>query len=135
MVTYGDGLSDIDINKLVAFHRSHGKLATVTGVRPPSRFGELLLDGHKVKKFNEKPSVSHGYINGGFFVMRRDIFKYLPNNPSLALEQQPLSRLAQDNELMVYKHDQFWQCMDTYRDLQLLQQLWQGSRAPWKQWK
>ena len=135
MLTYGDGLSDIDIDQLVSFHRSHGKVATVTGVRPPGRFGELESDETgMVMEFNEKPQATGGRISGGFFVLNRAIFDYLPDGDGLVFEEDPLRKLVADNQLMVHQHDGFWQCMDTYRDFKLLTGLWEGGKAPWKNW-
>jgi glucose-1-phosphate cytidylyltransferase len=133
--TYGDGIGDIDIRKLLAFHRSHGKLGTVTGVRPPSRFGELALDGCQVSSFTEKPQVTQGYINGGFFVFEREfIERYLNDREDLTLEREPLNRLAADGELMMYAHEGFWQPMDTYREWKHLESLWNSDQVPWKLW-
>ena len=133
MLTYGDGVADIDLAKLVAFHRRHGRIATVTGVRPPSRFGELLTSGSRVVEFSEKPSISQGYINGGFFVFNRAVFTYLSDDDTCVLERDPLERLAKDHQLEMYAHDGYWQCMDTPRDLQHLQEAWERG-APWKVW-
>lgn len=135
MLTYGDGLSDIDIDRLLAFHREHGKIATLTGVRPPGRFGEIesSSDG-QVLEFNEKPQATGGRISGGFFVFNRKIFDYLPDEDGLVLEETPLRRLVMDNQLMVHHHDGFWQCMDTYRDFKYLSGLWETGQAPWKNW-
>ena len=148
MLTYGDGVADIDIQELLKFHKSHGKIGTVTGVSPSSRFGELVVTEDQVKKFSEKPQVKEGFINGGFFVFDKRIFNYLKDNDECIFEKNPLEYLASDGELMVYKHKGFWQCMDTYRDLQLLNNLWIGRKAekklyfnsekirpPWKVWK
>ncbi len=137
MVTYGDGLGDIDIAKLLAFHRSHGKIGTVTGVRPPGRFGELELDKQgRVLAFNEKPQVSEGYINGGFMIFKRAFLeKYLNNDESLVLERDPMIKLAHDGELMMYPHEGFWQPMDTLREYQMLNQMWDSGKAPWKLWQ
>lgn len=132
MLTYGDGVADVDLKALVAFHRKHGRLGTVTGVRPPSRFGELITDGDSVRTFSEKPSVSAGHINGGFFVFRRGFFDYLSADDDCVLEREPLERLAQEDQLRMYLHPGFWQCMDTFRDLQYLQQLWDGGKPPWE---
>ena len=135
-LTYGDGLGDVDIAALLRFHAGHGKLGTVTGVRPPGRFGELRLerDG-RATEFNEKPQVTEGFINGGFFVFEREFFdKYLATDEDLVLERAPLQRLARDGELMVFVHEGFWQPMDTYRELTLLDELWKSGRAPWKVW-
>lgn len=135
MLTYGDGLSDIDIDALAAFHESHGKIATLTGVRPPGRFGELESDENGVVlEFNEKPQATGGRISGGFFVLNRRIFEYLPNEDGLVFEEQPLRGLVRDNQLMVHQHDGFWQCMDTYRDYKLLNTLWEDGNAPWRNW-
>lgn len=132
MLTYGDGLSDIDIPALVDFHKRHGKIATVTGVRPPGRFGELEADDDgAVIEFNEKPQATGGRISGGFFVFNREIFDYLPSEPGLVFEEEPLRRLVADQQLMVYAHDGFWQCMDTFRDYKYLTGLWEGGNAPW----
>ncbi len=135
MLTYGDGVADIDINRLVEFHHRHGKIGTITGVRPPSRFGELLVDNSRVVEFSEKPRVSHGYINGGFFVFNRSIFNYLSSDDSCTLEREPLERLSRDGELMIHPHTGFWQCLDTYRDLRLLHGLWNSGKVPWKIWE
>ena len=134
-VTYGDGVADVDLKAAYAFHRAHGKLATVTGVRPPSRFGELTLDGGRVACFSEKPQLGNGLINGGFFFFEPAfIEKYLSGEASCVLEHEPLQRLARDGELFVYKHAGCWQCMDTYRDWEHLEKLWQEGAAPWKVW-
>jgi glucose-1-phosphate cytidylyltransferase len=129
MVTYGDGLGAVDLEALVAFHRSHGKLATVTAVHPPARFGALVLDDHRVVEFTEKPQTREGWINGGFFVFEPGIFAYLDDDSPL--ERGPLERLAEAGELLAYRHDGFWQPMDTLRDKQLLEALWQSGQAPW----
>jgi glucose-1-phosphate cytidylyltransferase len=136
-LTYGDGLGSIDLAALVRFHRAHGRIGTITGVRPAGRFGELLAgsDGGAIE-FNEKPQVSTGLINGGFFIFQRDfVNQYLNDRDDLVLEQEPLQRLAKDGQLMVFEHGGFWQCMDTYRELKLLEQLWESGDAPWKQWE
>jgi glucose-1-phosphate cytidylyltransferase len=129
MVTYGDGLANVDLTALAAFHCSHGKLATVTAVRPPARFGELVLDGARVREFAEKPQTSQGWINGGFFVFEPGIFDYLDETNSL--ERRPLERLAAEGQLMAFSHEGFWQPMDTLREKQLLESLWQSGKAPW----
>ncbi|MBI4356142.1 MAG: glucose-1-phosphate cytidylyltransferase [Candidatus Omnitrophica bacterium] len=134
LFTYGDGVANVDLKRLMAFHRSHGKIATVTGVHPPSRFGELLVQGERVQEFSEKPLISEGRINGGFFVLQRRIFDYLSDEELLIFERGPLERLAKDGQLMMYAHDGFWQCLDTPRDLQLLTELWAQGRPPWKVW-
>lgn len=135
-LTYGDGLGDINIAELIRFHRSHGKIATVTGVRPPGRFGELEIEDNQVSAFAEKPQVSTGFINGGFFIFEREFLdRYLDDRDDLVLEQEPLQHLAADGELMVWKHDGFWQPMDTYREWKILEELWDTGRAPWKVWE
>lgn len=136
LLTYGDGLSDVDVGKLLAFHRSHGKIATVTAVRPPGRFGEMRMeDDGGVIEFNEKPQATEGFINGGFFVIdARRVWPYLEGDDDLVLERQPLQRLAADGQLAAYRHTSFWQPMDTFREYQLLNDLWASGRAPWKSW-
>lgn len=132
LLTYGDGLADIDVYALLRFHESHKKIATVTGVRPGvGRFGELVLDGQQVTRFAEKPDHDDGYINGGFFVFQRDVFRYLSPDDSCVLEQEPLRGLAVDQQLMSYFHHGFWHCMDTYRDYQQLNDIWNRGQAPW----
>lgn len=135
MVTYGDGVSDLDIGALTRFHASHGKLATVTGVRPPARFGDLTTEGDKVLRFAEKPHSAGGYINGGFFVFERKFLDYLSTDESCTLEQRPLEKLAQDDELRMFAHDGFWHPMDTLRDTTHLTELWNTGKAPWKTWQ
>jgi len=132
MVTYGDGVGDIPVDALLRFHRSHGRLATVTAVRPPARFGALLLDGDTVVEFAEKPQVCEGWINGGFFVFEPGVFPYL--NPDHSLERETLERLASDRQLMAFHHEGFWQPMDTLREKQSLESLWTSGNAPWKVW-
>ncbi len=134
MVTYGDGVSDMDIRSLVAFHRAHGRLATVTAVRPPARFGGLVLDGDLVGEFSEKPQTGEGWINGGFFVFEPAVFSYLSGDHTI-LEREPLERLAAEKQLMAFRHTGFWQPMDTLRDKDLLESLWASGKAPWKAWK
>lgn len=131
MVTYGDGLSNVDINRLLEYHKSHGKIGTMTGVYPSSRFGELVIKNGKVEVFSEKPQTTKGLINGGFFVFNRGIFDYLNDNDGCILERAALENLASDGELMVYPHDGFWQCVDTYRELELINSMWKSSNAPW----
>lgn len=134
-LTYGDGLGDVDVQALLAFHRSHGKLATVTAVHPPGRFGELRVEGARAAAFAEKPQVTEGFVNGGFFVFERAfIDRFLDDRDDLVLEGEPLQRLAAAGELMVFTHDGFWQPMDTYREWKLLEELWREGRAPWKVW-
>lgn len=134
MMTYGDGLSNIDIRQLVAFHRKHGRLATVTAVRPPARFGGLSFNGTLVDRFEEKPQIGEGWINGGFFVLEPGVLDYIEGDDSI-FEREPLERLAGDGQLVAYLHDDFWQCMDTLRDVRLLESLWQSHEAPWKVWE
>tara|TARA_R110002126_G_scaffold110918_1_gene248368 strand:- start:81557 stop:82333 length:777 start_codon:yes stop_codon:yes gene_type:complete len=132
MLTYGDGVSDVDIAKLVAFHKSHGKTLTVTGVRPPGRFGEMVSreDG-QILEFNEKPQASAGRISGGFFVANSKLFSCLDNREDLVFEEGPMRQLVQDGELMMFEHDGFWQPMDTSREYQLLNALYEEGKAPW----
>lgn len=134
-LTYGDGVSDVDLDALVAFHLGHGKLVTLTGVRPPGRFGELNLDGHRVRSFQEKPDAAGGHINGGFMVCEPGFLDYVTDSESCILERAPLESLARDGQLMMYRHDGFWQCMDTFRDYQLLNELWSNGKAPWRTWE
>jgi len=133
MVTYGDGLADVDLTALLSFHRNHGCIGTVTAVRPPSRFGGIVLDGNRIAEFTEKPQIGEGWINGGFMVFKPGVFKYLKNDHNI-LEIDVLERLAKDRQLMAYRHDKFWQCMDNLRDKRLLEHLWQEDKAPWKVW-
>jgi glucose-1-phosphate cytidylyltransferase len=131
MATYGDGVADIDLAALVAFHKQQGRLATVTAVRPSARFGELLLDGSsRVRQFKEKPHTEGGWINGGFFVFEPEVFRYIPDDMTV-LEEEPLETLAREGELVAYRHESFWQCMDTPRDRLLLETLWTAGTAPW----
>ena len=135
LLTYGDGVSDIDVSDLLRFHKSHGKIATVTGVQPPSRFGELMTKSKKVVEFGEKRNLSDGgMINGGYMVFDHRVFRYLTEREECVLEKQPLERLAKSGQLMVYRHKGFWQCMDTLRDMNLLNSLWEKKKAPWKIW-
>lgn len=134
MVTNGDGVGDIDINALIAFHKSHGKIATVTGVNYVSRFGELNIEGEDVTKFLEKQEKSAAYINGGFFVFSRKIFDYLTFDDSCDLEIGPLEKLTSEGQLKVYKQAGFWSCMDTLRDVDYLNALWAQGQAKWKVW-
>ncbi len=133
-LTYGDGVSDVDIGGAIAFHREHGKRATVTAVRPASRYGQLDLDGHEVRAFAEKPVEEGGWINGGFFVLSRDVEDYLGHDDECVWERDPLERLAAEGELRSYFHDGFWQPMDTLRDRQMLEGMWDRGEAPWKTW-
>jgi glucose-1-phosphate cytidylyltransferase len=131
LITYGDGVSNVDLDKLIEFHRSHGRIGSVTAVRPPARYGGILFDGHFVSSFTEKPQIGEGWINGGFFVFEPGIFHYLDDDQS-SLEAHGLEKLASDRQLAAYKHEDFWQCMDTLRDKYLLERLWQSGRAPWR---
>lgn len=133
MLTYGDGVADLNIRDLLKFHRSHGKLATVTAVRPPARFGALRFDGDQVTAFVEKPQLGEGWINGGFFVFENAVLDYI-NDDETILERDPLERLAQDGQLMAFRHQTFWQGTDTLRDVRLLRSLWDNNEAPWKIW-
>lgn len=133
MLTWGDGVSNIDLDALLRFHRSHGRLATLTAVRPPARFGHLELDGDRIVEFTEKPQTSEGWINGAFFVLEPGVFDYVDGDAT-QWEREPLERLAADGQLMAYRHESFWQCMDTIRDKKLLEKLWVEGMAPWKTW-
>jgi glucose-1-phosphate cytidylyltransferase len=133
MLTWGDGVSDIDLRALLDFHRSHGRLATLTAVRPPARFGHLQLDGDEVCEFSEKPQTGEGWINGAFFVLEPGVLDYIDSDKTM-FEHEPLQRLAKDGQLMAYQHTGFWQCMDTVRDRDYLERLWAGNAAPWRVW-
>lgn len=133
MVTYGDGVGNVDIEALVAFHREHGRLATVTAVHPPSRFGAMVLDGERVMEFSEKPQMREGWINGGFFVFEPAIFDLLTDDSTI-LEREPLEILARREQLMAFYHSGFWQPMDTLREKQILESLWASDSPPWKTW-
>ncbi len=134
LLTYGDGVSNVDVRRLLDFHIAHGKIGTVTGVRPPSLFGELQIEGRQVTLFTEKPQTSSGLISGGFMVFSRRIFDYLSRDDACDLERGPMERLANEGELMVYQHPGDWACVDTFRDLQHLNALWSAQRAFWKVW-
>ncbi len=135
LLTYGDGVSDVDVARSIAFHKEHGKLATVTAVRPPGRFGEMRIDAGAVTEFNEKPQATEGFINGGFFVLdARRIWPYVGTDRRTVFEQEPLRRLAQDRQLVAFPHTGFWQPMDTAREYGLLNELWASGKAPWKSW-
>jgi len=134
LLTYGDGVANVNMKDLIKFHRSHGKIATVSGVMPPSRFGELIVKGDRVIEFGEKPQTHEGVINGGYFVLDRRVFDYLSTDDDCIFERKPLEKLAQQGQLMMYPHKGFWQCMDTLRDMQLLNELWERGEAPWKVW-
>lgn len=131
MLTYGDGVANIDIEALLAFHRSHGKMVTVTAVHPGARFGELKIESEQVKSFQEKPQMGQGWINGGYFVIQPEFFDLIAGDSTI-LEREPLEQVARMGELMAYRHDGFWQCMDTKRDRDSLEELWQTGSAPWK---
>lgn len=133
MLTWGDGLSNVDLNALLAFHLAHGKLATLTAARPPARYGHLQFEGDQVTRFSEKPQLAEGWINGAFFVLNRGVFDYIDGDAT-QWEKQPLENLAQEAQLMAYKHTGFWQCMDTLREKYILQTLWNDSNAPWAVW-
>ena len=136
LLTYGDGLANIDLNQLVSFHKAHGKIGTVSGVHMPSRFGKLVINTENclVERFTEKPleSGTEDYINGGFFMFNREFFRYVDIDKSCVLERKPLEQLAKDGELAIFQHNGYWQCMDTYRDWLTLEELWQTGEAPWK---
>ena len=131
LLTYGDGVADIDIDALVNFHNSHGKMVTMTAVRPAARFGELEIDNDQITSFKEKPQLDKGWINGGFFVINPEFFNYIDGDNTL-LEREPLEKVATSGELMAYKHFGFWQCMDNKRDQENLEDLWANNKAPWK---
>jgi glucose-1-phosphate cytidylyltransferase len=133
LVTYGDGVSDVDLDALLDFHRAQGRLATLTAVRPPARFGGLSFDGERVARFTEKPQIGEGWINGGFLVFEPGVFRYLEDDAT-SLEADAMERLAADGQLAAYRHDGFWQCMDTLRDKRLLEALWATGAPPWKTW-
>jgi glucose-1-phosphate cytidylyltransferase len=134
MLTWGDGVSDINLYDLLTFHKAHGKLATLTAVRPPARFGHLELDGDQITEFSEKPQTREGWINGAFFILEPAVFDYIEGDDT-QWEKEPLEQLAKDGQLMAYRHASFWQCMDTIRDKKLLESLWQSGNAPWKTWE
>ena len=130
MLTYGDGVSDVDLTAVLAFHRSHGKLATVTAVRPPARFGDLTIENQYVRSFQEKPQAGEGWINGGFFCFEPAVLDFIENDATI-LERAPLEELARQGQLMAYQHPGYWQSMDTLRDKQALEELWASGNAPW----
>ena len=134
MMTYGDGVANVDINDLLSFHKSHGKLATVTGINPASRFGRIKISGNQALSFCEKPKENGNLINGGFFVFNKRIFDYLSYDDNCDLEVGPLERISQEGQLMVFKHQGFWSCMDTFRDMEYLNKLWISGEAKWKVW-
>lgn len=133
-LTYGDGVSDIDLDKLVNFHKSHGKMGTVTAVHPPSRFGEMVIEDESVTNFDEKPQMHTGYINGGFFVFERSMLNYLTEDENCDFEFGPLQQIVEDNQLNAYKHDGFWQPMDNIRERNYLDELVRNNKAPWMKW-
>ncbi len=132
MMTYGDGVADVDLSKLLTFHRGHGGLVTLTSVRPPARFGALGFEGDQIRHFKEKSTLSEGWINGGFFVIEPKALDYIQED--VMWEHAPMERLAEDGQLYGYQHEGFWQCMDTLRDLKFLESLWQGGAPPWRTW-
>ena len=134
LLTYGDGVANVDIKALLEFHKKHGKLATITAVRPPARFGGLVFQEDRVVQFSEKPQIGEGWINGGFFVFEPKVLDYIAGDGTI-LERDPLETLASEGQLMAYRHDKFWQCMDTLRDVKTLESLWESGKAPWKTWK
>ncbi len=135
LLTYGDGVCNVDLDRLIAFHKTHGRALTVTGVRPPGRFGELVSnDGSVVTEFNEKPQATGGRISGGYFVCSRKVFDYLNKADDLVFEHEPLKALVRDGQMSMFEHDEFWQCMDTYRDWQYLTSLIENGKAPWMIW-
>jgi glucose-1-phosphate cytidylyltransferase len=133
MLTWGDGVSDVNLHDLLAFHRSHGKLVTLTAGRPPARYGYMNFDGDRVVEFTEKPQIGEGWINGAFFVVEPEVFEYIDSD-SIVWEREPLENLAKDGQLMAYRHTSFWQCMDTLREKHILESLWQSGKAPWQMW-
>ncbi len=133
MMTYGDGVGNIDIRKLVQYHESHGKIATITAVRPPARFGGITFNGDLVSSFAEKPQVGEGWINGGYMVLERAVFDYIDADETI-FERSPMERLAADKQLVAFRHEGFWQPMDTLREKQLLESMWESGKAPWKTW-
>lgn len=134
MLTWGDGVSDVNLQRLLEFHRAHGRLATVTAVRPPARFGSLDIVSDQVVKFTEKPQLTEGWINGAFFVLEPGVFDYIEGDLT-EWEREPLERLAEEGQIMAYRHESFWQCMDTLRDKRLLERLWQEGNPPWRVWE
>lgn len=134
MVTYGDGVGNINIKELLKHHKACGKIGTITGVHPSSRFGVLVTEGKDVVEFSEKPQVREGFINGGFFVFHKKFFGYLKEGDNCYLERAPLEKLAKANQLAFFRHEGFWQCMDTQRELDILNDLWKREKAPWKVW-
>jgi glucose-1-phosphate cytidylyltransferase len=134
MLTWGDGVSDVNLDDLLAFHRAHGKLATVTAVRPTARYGHLVFEGDNVREFAEKPQTAEGWINGAFFVIEPQVFDYIAGDETV-WEREPMETLAREGQLMAYRHESFWQCMDTMREKKLLEELWEHGKPPWKVWE
>lgn len=134
MLTWGDGVADVNLQDLLAFHRSHGRLATVTAVRPPARYGYMKFDGDQVVEFTEKPQIGEGWINGAFFVLEPGVFDYIDGDETV-WEREPMERLSKDGQLMAFRHRSFWQCMDTLREKYILESLWESGQAPWKIWE
>jgi glucose-1-phosphate cytidylyltransferase len=133
LFTYGDGVADIDVRKLLQFHNLHGKLATITAVRPPARFGRMSIQGDRVLQFHEKPEASEGWINGGFFVLNAKVFDYIEGDKT-SWENGPIEQLARDGQMGSYLHSGFWSCMDTLREKNMLEELWNSGNPPWKAW-
>ncbi len=133
MLTWGDGVANVDLDALLKFHKAHGKLATVTAVRPPARYGLLEMEGDQVIRFTEKPQIGEGWINGAFFVLEPEVFDYIDGD-QIMFEKEPMERLAAEGQLMAYKHEGFWQCMDTLREKKILEDLWESGKAPWATW-
>ncbi len=134
MLTWGDGVSNVNLRDLLAFHRSHGKLATLTAVRPPARYGHMRFDGDRIVEFVEKPQIGEGWINGAFFVLEPGVFDFIAGDDT-SWEREPLECLAHNGQLMAYRHEAFWQCMDTLREKHILETMWQSGKAPWKVWE
>ena len=134
MMTWGDGVATVPLDQLLEFHRAHGKLCTLTAVRPPARYGHLEIDGDQIVEFSEKPQASEGWINGAFFVMEPQVADYIEGDDTL-FEREPLERLASEGQLMAYRHDDFWMCMDTMRDKVMLEGIWESGKAPWRIWE
>jgi glucose-1-phosphate cytidylyltransferase len=133
MLTYGDGVSNVNIPRLLDFHKLHGKLATLTAVRPPARFGQMLFENDLVRTFEEKPQIGEGWINGGFFVLEPQVADFIDGDHTV-WERDPLEQLSLEGQLMAYRHEKFWQCMDTLRDVSQLERMWQEGNSPWKIW-
>jgi glucose-1-phosphate cytidylyltransferase len=133
LLTFGDGVADVPLDRLVAFHRAHGRLATITAVRPPARFGHVEIVGDAVVEFSEKPQTGEGWINGGYMVLEPGVLDYIDSDETY-FQKEPMERLAADGQLMAYRHESFWQCMDTMRDRVMLEHLWASGHAPWKVW-